>query len=98
MKEEYRRSCLCQPIRVILGWGGWTRTNTCGSQSPVPYRLGYAPSMWRAISYAPLCITCRAGLYVDNQMRLLSAQAGGSGCTLLAVSLHKERDGMLDNE
>jgi hypothetical protein len=27
----------------VNGWGGWTRTNACGSQSPVPYQLGYAP-------------------------------------------------------
>ncbi len=27
----------------LIGWGGWTRTNACGSQSPVPYQLGYAP-------------------------------------------------------
>ena len=25
------------------GWGGRTRTYECGSQSPVPYQLGYAP-------------------------------------------------------
>ncbi|MDK2901117.1 MAG: hypothetical protein PWR14_21 [Thermosediminibacterales bacterium] len=27
------------------GWGGRTRTYACGSQSPVPYRLGDAPTI-----------------------------------------------------
>ena len=26
-------------IIKLAGWGGWTRTSECGSQSPVPYRL-----------------------------------------------------------
>src|SRR6056297_2540537 len=26
------------------GWGYWTRTSECRSQSPVPYRLGESPS------------------------------------------------------
>ena len=28
---------------LARGWGGRTRTYASGSQSPVPYQLGYAP-------------------------------------------------------
>lgn len=43
---DYKSTVLPLNYPTVFGCRSWTRTSACGSQSPVPYQLGYS-AVWR---------------------------------------------------
>lgn len=50
VERDFDELCI---LRVRLGWGGWTRTNTVLINSEVSYQLDHAPAAIQIVSVTP---------------------------------------------
>ena len=67
----------CQPFcckmfltfsfKTIFNWGSWIWTNECGSQSPMPYQLGYTPVFRPLLNYQLLAFLGLASIHTLSQ-------------------------------